>query len=225
MIGDRHGFVAGGGTISVTRTPIASVVLFSLLTFFFIAGCGGTEKSKFYTLSPMTRLTPQDQHGVANGPAIGVGPVHIPEYLNRYQIVTRLSKYKVDVAEFDRWAATLETNIVRVIAENLSNLLSTDRIYTYPWHSSDSFEYQTEIDIIQFDGGIPGNVELLARWTLLKGGIKTRVHMKKSYYKIPIPGQGYPGLVSAMSLILHDLCREMADAVLLEEKDEITFEK
>ena len=62
--------------------------LFGVL-FLLPAGCAGTESSRFYTLMPMpgsdakifSRAESQDV-------SIGVGPVRMPDYLDRQPIVT-----------------------------------------------------------------------------------------------------------------------------------------
>ncbi len=50
---------------------------------------------------------------------IGVGPVRIPEYLNRPQMVTRGKSNLLTFAQYDRWAEPLGESIERTIAENL----------------------------------------------------------------------------------------------------------
>ena len=147
--------------------------------------------------------------------SIGIGPVYVPEYLNRPQIVTRTGMQEIDIAKFDRWGDSLGTSVSSVIADNVSALLSTDRVFEYPWKGNNALDYQVVVDIRRFDGSIPGNVELLARWTLLKDGKETRKGIQKFYGKKPIAGQGYPGLVSTMSLVLYDLSKEIAGAVAL----------
>jgi len=65
-----------------------------------------------------------------------VGPVELPEYLDRPQIMTCESRNELQFAEFDRWAGSLEKAFSRVLAVNLSILLSTDRVAVYPWKTT-----------------------------------------------------------------------------------------
>jgi uncharacterized lipoprotein YmbA len=190
-------------------------LLCTLLLLCF-SGCGGTEKSRFYALDYLARAKSGSPDSGSAEVSIGIGPVHLPEYLNRPQIVTRTSKYRLDIAEFDRWAAPLDAAFSRVLAENLSILLSTDRVYIYPWETSRRLDYQVIIEIIQLDGTIPGDADLVVRWSLLKEGKETEITLRKFLSEKPIAGQGYPGLVSAMSLSISDLSRKIADAILSE---------
>lgn len=218
MNGDRNSFVVSNRSTSITCAPAIGAFLICMFSVFGLFGCTGSEKSRFYMLDSLERFSPATLNSESVNITIGIGPLTIPEYLNRPQIVTRSGRYKIDIAEFDRWAETLEDTIPRVLAENLSVLLSTDRVYTYPW-AKKTPSYQLKIEFIRFDGSIPGNVELTVRWTLLKNGIETRINRKKYIEKKPIAGQGYSGMVSAMSLVLYDLSREIAVGIMTEVMD------
>jgi len=59
---------------------------------------------------------------VASGsaePRPGVGPVTLPPYLDRSQIVMSDRANELNLAEFDQWAESLQTNFTRVLGENL----------------------------------------------------------------------------------------------------------
>ncbi|UCC31474.1 MAG: membrane integrity-associated transporter subunit PqiC [Phycisphaerales bacterium] len=43
------------------------------------------------------------------------------------------SGHRLTLAEFDRWAEPLAFGFSRVLAENLSALLLTDRVLLFPW--------------------------------------------------------------------------------------------
>ena len=59
---------------------------------------------------------------------VAVGPVAIPDYLDRPQILTRSGPSELQLAEFERWAGSLEKDVSRVLAENLSTLLEKDHV-------------------------------------------------------------------------------------------------
>src|SRR5215510_9952978 len=93
-----------------------------------VGGCA-SQPSRFYLLSalPSTETASPATSGQQR-PTIGVGPVTLPRYVDRPQIVTRTSPYEIKVAEFDRWAEALDSNFSRVLADNLSFLLPTARV-------------------------------------------------------------------------------------------------
>jgi uncharacterized lipoprotein YmbA len=219
-MGDRFDIDAGGRAVSIIPKFYCTAVFLFMLFLLFFTGCAGNERPRFYALDYLARAPSGPPGAGTAGLSVGIGPVYLPAYLDRQEIVTRVSRYKLDIAEDDKWVAPLNDSFSRVLAENLSTLLSTDRIYVFPWNASRRLDYQILIDIIQFDGTIPGNANLMARWSLLKAGEETRVVMKKFQSRKPIAGQGYSGLVTSMSLGIVDLSREIADAILSEQRAE-----
>ncbi len=84
-----------------------------------LAGCGSTPPSHFYKLSA-------SGGGAKNSSniSVAVGPVSIPALVDRPQIVISTGPNQVRLEEFDRWASPLQNDIARVIAENLTVLLT-----------------------------------------------------------------------------------------------------
>ena len=60
--------------------------------------------------------------------AIGVGPIELPPYANRLQMVTDNTSYELHTNAFEQWAEPLRDSFLRVLAEILSLLLATDRV-------------------------------------------------------------------------------------------------
>jgi uncharacterized protein len=179
-----------------------------------LGGCISTQPSRFYLLTalPGPEATPQVAPG-ARGPAIGVGPVVLPKYLDRPQIVTHASSYEVSVAEFERWAEPLEVNFTRVFAENLASLIPTDRLAMYPWPRSTPIDYQVTLEVVDFLGRLGGESALIARWTLFRGEGQEMLASRKSGFSAAAEGGQYESLVAAMSQTLADLSREIAAAI------------
>ncbi len=211
--GGRNNHFGTCRAASVTYLSLFVPTVFLIVALFSLLGCGGSKPSNFYLLHPHIQVSPVSANIDRLDVAIGIGPISIPGYLDRPHIITRSGRYQVDVSEYNRWADSLDESVPRVLVENLSSLLSTDRVYTYPWHVS-SPDYQVRMDIIQFDAKIPGNVEFVTRWTLFRGDTETRINHRRYHNKKPIAGQGYSGMVSTMNLVLYDMSREIAEAVI-----------
>jgi uncharacterized lipoprotein YmbA len=177
-------------------------------------GCASTKPSRFYALSPVATSRAQIEAETAgHGVAIGVGPIKLPEHLDRPQVVTRTSSNQLQLAEFDRWAGSLQDDFSRILAENLSILLSTDRISLYPWRRSVPIDYQVVVDVTRFDGELGGNALLIARWSVFRGRDKTVLFMERSRISESSRAQGYEAIVAAQSRALGQLSREIADAI------------
>ncbi len=135
-----------------------------------LAACAESQPSRFYMLSS---LPPAEAGGSTKPLSVGVGPISMPEYLNRPQIVTRDGETKLALAEFDRWGEPLEELFSQVMTANLSALLQTERVYSLPRRRTAGLDYQVEIDVFRFDADQTGLVYLTARWSLYgKGGKK-----------------------------------------------------
>jgi uncharacterized lipoprotein YmbA len=144
---------------------------------------------------------------------IGVGPVTLPRYVDRPQIVTRTSPYEIRVAEFDRWAEALDANFSRVLAENLSALLPTARVVMSPWQRAARIDYQVTVDVTHFLSQVGGDTLLIADWTLFKGEGQEVLSSGTSRFSAPPAGQDYAAIVAAMSQTVAGLSREIATTI------------
>lgn len=179
-----------------------------------LVGCPSTQPSKFYVLTPLS--APEQKGNASLGRealAIGIGPIEIPDYLDRPQIVKRSSPHELELAEFHKWGEPLKANISRVLAENLSGLLSTDQIYLFPWKRSAQFNYQVLVRMTRFDTSPEGEAILNARWEIRANNEKDVLVIRRSHFRTPESGQGYQGTVSAMSQNLEDLSQVIATTI------------
>jgi len=70
---------------------------------------GVSAPTRFYTLVPMAGPpTEAIPISAERGPAIGVGPVTLPGYLDRREIVTRRGRDEIELGEFDHWSEQLK---------------------------------------------------------------------------------------------------------------------
>src|SRR5262245_980733 len=150
-----------------------------------LSGCAKTPPTRFYVLPALTGAeTVALSSGVKPDLTIGVGPVTLPPYLDRPQIVTCASRAKLELGEFDQWAAPLQDRLLRVLAENPSLLLGTDLFLLHPWTRTTDVDYQVTVDVIRFDGGVGGEVVLAARWSLI-GADGKELTMRKTRFQAP----------------------------------------
>src|SRR5262245_61061596 len=122
------------------RRPLVRRLL-GLAVSLGLAACAVSDPTQFYTLrqdaarSAASRTSASPQGNAAEGGAagIGVGPVILPGYLARNQIVTRTGTDQVELSMFHQWAEPLEDGISRILAEEISAQVPTERIVTFPW--------------------------------------------------------------------------------------------
>jgi uncharacterized protein len=180
---------------------------------FMLGGCA-SQPSRFYILStlPSGGTAPPMTSG-QQGPTIGVGPVTLPRYLDRPQIVTRTSPYELKMAEFDRWAEALDVNFSRVLADDLARLIPSGYVVVFPWPRLAPIDYQVIVEVTDFLSQVGGESLLIADWTLFRGEGQEALLRRKSRFSTPAGGQGYAAIVAAMSQTVADLSREIAEAV------------
>ncbi len=179
-----------------------------------IAACGSSRATRYYVLAPLSNLDGgNNPAGTRDDPAIGIGPVKFPKYLDRPQIVTRSSRNQIDIGDFDQWAEPLKNNFTNVIAENLSVLIPRERIVVFPWSRSTPVGHQVLIEVTRFEGELGGDSLLTARWSILGKDKKRVLSRRTSNFTETSNGSGFKGTVSAMNRTLEELSREIAAAL------------
>lgn len=191
-----------------------SLTMLLLLFFTTAPGCGTSANTKFYLLRPMVEQSAPVEDLSGSASVIGLGPIKLPEHLNRPQIVMTSGTSKLDLAEFHRWAEPLEKNFSRTLSENLSAQLSESRIVLYPWDKSTTVDCQIKVDVVNFSGESNRRAILDARWSVIKGG-KVIVE-KHSVFRQPLKSAEFEELVMAESLAVADLSRAIAEAIRME---------
>ena len=195
-----------------TRCSSAAAALLLLS----VGGCGNSPPSDFYVLTPMPqgeRAAPRDEALV-----IGVGPVDIPDYLNRAQIVTRAGPNRLDVDEFNRWGGSLVSNLASVVAQNLSVLLGTDDVHVAPANEPVRPRYRVILSVTRLDGALGEDVTLDARWIVAGPRDRDQLESGRTVTREATGGADYQAYVAAQSRAIETLCRDIAaDIAALED--------
>ena len=210
-------YVRGMKNKKITGFRGKLVAVFLGICLFAAGGCASSKPARFYTLSPMG--APGDLHKsvpAGQGVAVAIGPVAIPDYLDRPQIVSRSGPRELTLSEFDRWAGSLEEDISRVLAENLSVLLAPDDVTVLRWGGGANpipAEYRVGVEMLRFDGTVGNSVFLAARWSVWREEEREMLSVGESNIREPVEGQEPADLVEAMSRALETLGREIAAAI------------
>lgn len=182
-----------------------------------LGGCvllGNRQVTRFYVLTPLTDMPPVIQAAGASPEArqpvsVGLMPVEIPRYLDRPQIVTRISAHELVLAELDQWAEPLPDSVTHVLAENLTRLLSTHHINVVPLQRANRSAYRVEVTLMRFESDADHCV-LSARWTLVDERDNAERIQNTFDVHIPLETSGYDAVVGAMSRALAALSRDIA---------------
>ena len=184
-----------------------------------LLGCGTfsakPDPSRFFTLSAL----PQPEQDAANRPAasaglsLGIGPVSLPGYLDRQEIVTRIAPNQINLSENDRWAEPLDENFARVVSQNIAAVLRAERIQGYPWPVDRKPLYQVEIEVLRFEADAAQQVQLAARWVVRNTSQKDAVRYHETRLSRAAKDRSTEAAVAALSEVLADLSREIAGVV------------
>ena len=201
------------------RTVIRRLLV--LVATIGLAGCAVSDPTQFYTLGqPTTRSVSGETASTHRGAAepgaltIGVGPVNMPGYLERSQLVTRTDADQVRIVTFHRWAEPLSEGIARVLGEEIGARVGTDRIIMFPWPGvvARTIQYQVIVAVLRFDGRPGGDVTLDTRWRIL-GRDGNELAFERSTLVQPSGGPGYEAMVDAMTRAVVTLGQEIASKI------------
>ena len=184
-----------------------------VLAMAVLSGCAGTEPTRFYLLTPEANPVPVAGNIKENGLTIIIGAVRLPEYLNRSQIVTRVSDNEVELGWQDRWAEPLERNFTRALTQNLEQLLFCRCASALTPKLPPGITHWVETDVIRMDGVLGQKAFLEVRWSVYSPGKKLLLS-RKSRFVQSVKGRGYEAFIQAQSAALFDFSREVATAIV-----------
>ena len=193
--------------MSVTARSITLCVLVSLM----LVACGSSPPVRYYTLSTVASAPGQDADDAI---MIGLGPLGMPEYLNRSQIVTRGAGAEMLVDEFSRWAEPLGLSLHRIVSTNVDNLLDGVVVVAFPYGSviRSQVDYRLLGDVSRFDADRSGRVVLELQWVMSEVSSGIVVPPRRSRYETQAARAGDPAAIAeAMNEVLLRFSRDIAD--------------
>ncbi len=182
---------------------------------FLLAACSSSPPVRYFTLSPIDSEFQQDPDDAI---MLGFGPLRMPDYLDRSQIVTRGANSEMQVDEFSRWSEPLATSLLRIVSTDVDNLLPGVVVVVFPYEPfvREQVKYRLVGDINRFEADYRGRIVLEVQWGVADadGGIAVPVRRNRYEAQATIDGQpaaGDPGAVAAaMNEALAKFSRDIA---------------
>ena len=172
------------------------------LALLLLAACGSPPRERFYTLD-----APEPPASADGALSIAVGPVTIPELVDRPQFVVRVGANQVTIAEQARWAEPLKSAIARVVAANLASALSARAVS----QRNSEADHRVALDVQRFESGPGDSVLIDAVWTVTSSKGPRRSGRSVVQEKVKV--MEYGALAAAHSAALAALSREIAEAI------------
>jgi len=168
---------------------------------------------RFYVLSAINQPEVSKKINVTPGRIIGVGPVKLPAYLDRPQIVTKDKEGMLKFDEFDRWGESLGLGIARLIREDLTAMLPQEKLTLYPWNPSIAVKYQVVAEVVQLDSELDKNMFFAVQWMIIDVTNAKAVIIKRSEFRTAIMPQDYTGIAKTLSAACASLSSQIAKAL------------
>ena len=147
----------------------------------------------------------------ADGPAVVVGPVSVPDLLHNTRLATG-SDGRYQLAEQHRWAGAVDREIGRALAERLAALLATERVSLFPQAPATKTAWRVQVEVLALDG-LPGQwARLEVRWTLLDPD-GTGPRTRRGDYREPLTEPGLAAWVAGQRTNLARLGADIAAAI------------
>ena len=180
---------------------------FLWLPLVLLAGCGGASEQYFRLRAdapaPLT----------AAGPSVGIGPVTLPGYVDRAELVFQSDDYQFQIPAKVRWAGTLSENFTRTLAADVASRLGSGNVLTYPFPASARPRVQVSVTVQQFHAISGGEAILEASWQTEDPATRRVRRRQNVRFTERIVGDGYDPVVAAESRLVARLADSVAASV------------
>ena len=195
-------------------------ILLILLCLFLAACLGGGSKNtvRYYLVDPVP--VGNAEIDTERQLAIELIDLHIPQYLQRFQLVTRNGDNRLRLSESNQWAENLRKNLLRTLAINLATRLSTIDIGTPLNRSATLPDYRIHVHIGKFELDRDGRVQFSARWQLT-GAEEEELGMYFASLQSEdrIDAGDYDQVVADMQVLFGEFCDQIASSIRALEGD------
>lgn len=186
------------------------IVMTALVCSLALCGCAGSPREHFYTLTAVATRPEMAPPTVPATSRLSVGPVTIPEIVDRPQLVVRRGANQVEILEQHRWAQSLASDIAGVLAANLATLLPQAAVTTHDSLASAGADTRVGVDIVRFDAVPEEAVTVQARWTV-RTARSVKDQLMSATLREPVHAPGGEALAAAFDRALARLSAEIAD--------------
>jgi uncharacterized lipoprotein YmbA len=197
------------------KSTMKRALVFTLLPLLLVGCASSSPPARFYTLQA---LVPPVEHGSIDfgDQWVGIGPVRVPDYLDRPQIVTRGDVHRIQIHEFDRWADRVGDRILTVLMENVARLSDSKRVAPYPWAAAFRPDRRVVGEILAFEADSSGGVVLRTRWLVGAPGAPVEGDVRVSEYMENAATGDFDSITAAMSRALQRWSVDIAKALAVD---------
>ena len=141
---------------------------------------------------------------------IGLGPIKLPPYLDRPEIVTRMAPNRLELSKEDRWGESVQNGFTRAMERNLA-AQAGGVVIVFPWYNTVHIDMQVQIDVYRFETDAQGTATLSAKWTILDSTGKNILYTVESNLTQPSKPGDMTEAAAALSRTIGDLSGQIAN--------------
>jgi hypothetical protein len=171
-----------------------------------LAGCAGSPQPRLYTLSEAALPAPEAPATAAG--AVAIGPVTLPETIDRPQLVTREGANRLLAHDLERWAEPLKMAIPRVLAQRLAREHGAVGISVHA-QTAAAAPLRVPIDVLRLDA-LPGEAVLIEAAWQVRAKDGGELADGRAAIREPVAGRDFDALVAAHRRALDQLAARIA---------------
>jgi uncharacterized lipoprotein YmbA len=198
-------------------------LIVALLIVLVTSGCAALsprqERTRFLLLVAASSGTAEGANSNPGSLTIGLGPIQLPEYLDRQELVVRTSPNGFNLSDTDRWAEPLADNFRHVLATDLRTQLGTGNILQYPWYPGTKLDYVVRLQVERFDADINNTAELIARWELRIPKNDQLLASRESQFSHPANSGTGDAIAAALSADVAALGQQIGSAIVQAQQE------
>jgi uncharacterized protein len=179
------------------------VLAAALIIATVLAACRSSPPTRFFA------LTPTDGQKITADGAVQVVAVHIPESLDKQEIIRESQTGRVVGSNRNRWTAPLDELLREVLSRDLARRLQPGTV-VLPDAPSPVGTRRIVLDVLKFSGDTTGRVILAGGWSLLPPGSDIPLLTREVHLSETTDPRDYANQVTAMSRLLGLLADEIA---------------
>lgn len=168
-----------------------------------LPACGSPDQYYRLSASGPAPLRP-------SGLAVGIGPVNLPGYIDRPELVFQSDAHAYQVPAKVRWAGPLQENFTRVLATAAGRRLASGNVLPFPWPANAKLRYQVSVEVRQFHAVSGGEAVLEASWRVEEPTARRLIRTRNGSFTERIAGDGYGPVVAAESRLVEQLAQAIS---------------
>jgi uncharacterized lipoprotein YmbA len=146
--------------------------------------------------------------------AVLIGPIRLPDYLDRPQIARRVGGGEIELDEFNRWLGGFEKNLTTALASDVRRRLGSVRVVGYPSSAPFPIDYSVRIHVDEWIVDESNRLQVALRWALSESGKGSSPILSDYTTSLELSGRSTEAIVAAHDRAIADLALHLADALV-----------